>query len=271
MLAPNFGINASQRDLAVKDLLNGLAKWRLWGKLGWNDILQRYRLSALGPLWITASMAIMVVSLGAIYASIFKTPPQEFIPFLCIGLLVWGYISSILLESGSLFTNSTSYIKAIRLPYTFYVMRFMWSKIIIFAHNFIIYFGVLIYFQIWPGVNALLAIPGLLILTLNGALISIVLGMVSTRFRDIPQIIASATQILFFITPVIWRPTLLKDHVWVMTFNPFYHLFEVARLPLLGEIPSLENYLVTVFITLINLIVTAIFFTRFRSRIAYWV
>lgn len=271
MLSSILGISAPQRDMALKDFVDGLARWRLWVKLGWNDILQRYRLSALGPLWITASMAIMVASLGAIYASLFNTPPHEFIPFLCIGLLVWGYISSILLESGSLFTNSTSYIKAIRLPYSLYVLRFMWSKIIVFAHNFIIYFGVLIYFQIWPGSAALLAIPGLIILTLNGALISLVLGMVSARFRDIPQIIASMTQLLFFITPIIWRPTLLKDHIWVLTFNPFYHLFEVARLPLLGEIPSITNYLVTAFITIVNLIVTVIFFTRFRSRIAYWV
>ena len=109
-------------------------------------------------------------------------------PFLCVGLLVWNYISSVIGEAGSLFTGSELYIKQIRLPYSLYVYRFVWSRIIIFAHNFVIYFGILLYFAIWPGAVILLAIPGFILVTLNVALGSISIGMASARFRDIPQI-----------------------------------------------------------------------------------
>ncbi|MDH8644654.1 ABC transporter permease, partial [Klebsiella pneumoniae] len=68
-------------------------------------------------------------------------------------------------------------------------------KVIVFAHNFVIYFGILVYFQIWPGIAALYAIPGFLLVTVNGALTSMYLGMMSARFRDIPQIVASFIQI----------------------------------------------------------------------------
>ena len=47
----------------------------------------------------------------------------------------------------SVFTSSESYIKQIRLPYSVYIYRSAWSKLIIFAHNFVIYFGVLLYFE----------------------------------------------------------------------------------------------------------------------------
>ena len=59
--------------LAIRDIRDGILLWPLWGRLGWNDILQRYRRSLLGPFWLTASMAIMVVSLGVLYANLFKT------------------------------------------------------------------------------------------------------------------------------------------------------------------------------------------------------
>ena len=108
---------------------------------------------------------------------------EEFIPFLCAGLLVWNLISSIITESGGLFTGSESYIKQVRLPYSVYVYRFIWSKIIIFAHNVVIYFGVLLYFRISPGWVALLAFPGFALLLLNGALTTLYIGMVSARFR----------------------------------------------------------------------------------------
>ena len=174
------------------------AAWRLWVRLGWNDILQRYRRSLLGPFWLTASMAIMVVSLGVLYAELFNTPIDDFLPFLCVGLLVWNLLASFLTEGGTIFTAAESYIKQIRLPYSIYVYRSSWSKLIIFAHNFVIYFGVLIYFAIWPGATALLAIPGLMLVIFNGALATVFIGIISARFRDIPQVINSVVQIDIF-------------------------------------------------------------------------
>jgi lipopolysaccharide transport system permease protein len=256
---------------ALQDIAEGAALWPLWGLLGWNDILQRYRRSLLGPLWLTASMAIMVVALGVVYAQIFRIAIDDFMPFLCVGLLVWNFISTILSEAGTLFTGSESYIKQIRLPYSVYVFRFLWSKIIIFGHNFVIYFGILIYFRIWPGAPALLALPAFLALVFNGALVAMYLGIVSARFRDVPQIVLSITQIVLFITPIMWKPELLGKSRVLMLFNPFYHLIEVVRAPLLGELPSLENVVGVAVITAINLVIAGAFFARFRSRIAFWV
>jgi lipopolysaccharide transport system permease protein len=256
---------------AMSDLRNGLALWSLWLRLGWNDILQRYRRSMLGPFWLTASMAIMVISLGVLYAELFNTPIHDFLPFLCVGLLVWNLISSFLTEGGTLFTGVESYIKQIRLPYSVYVFRSSWSKLIIFAHNFVIYFGILLYFEIWPGAVSLLAIPGLLLVLLNGATVSLFIGMMSARFRDIPQLISSVVQIVFFVTPIMWKPELLRSRAFIADFNPFYHLLEIVRAPLLGSLPSVANYIAVLLITLFNVVIVGVFFVRFRSRISYWV
>jgi ABC-2 type transport system permease protein/lipopolysaccharide transport system permease protein len=256
---------------AWSDMIAGLASWRLWVRLGWNDILQRYRRSILGPFWLTASMAIMIVALGILYAGLFNTPIEDFVPFLCVGLLVWNLISSFLTEGGTLFTGSESYIKQIRLPYSVYVYRSAWSKLVTFFHNFIIYFAVLLYFQIWPGTVGLLAIPGLAIVVINGALASLCIGIISARFRDVPPLISSIVQIVFFVTPIFWKPELLKGREYVTDFNPFFHLLEIVRAPLLGSVPSAKSYLAVLLITLINVVITGAFFSRFRSRISYWV
>ena len=152
-----------------------------------------------------------------------------------------------------------------------YVYRSSWSKLIIFAHNFVIYIGVLIYFRIWPGAVALLAIPGLAIVVLNGTVANLAIGMVSARFRDIPQLIASVVQILFFLTPIFWKPESLKGHAYIVDFNPFYHLLEIVRAPLLGNWPTQTNYVGALLVTLINVAIAGALFSRFRSRIAYWV
>ena len=260
-----------RRASAWTDIVEGIALWRLWFRLGWNDILQRYRRSVLGPFWLTASMAIMVVTLGVLYAELFNQPIDNFLPFLCVGLLVWTLIAGYLTEGGTLFTGSESYIKQIRLPFSIYVYRSSWAKLIIFAHNFVIYIGVLIYFQIWPGAVSLLAVPGLMLIVLNGTIASLTIGIVSARFRDIPQLIASIVQIIFFLTPIFWKPESLRGHAYITDFNPFFHLLEIVRAPLLGNLPSAANYFVVLFLTLINVAIASAFFSRFRSRIAYWV
>ena len=256
---------------AVADITEGVKLWPLWGKLGWNDILQRYRRSLLGPLWLTLSMAIMVVSLGVVYAQIFRIDIDDFMPFLCVGLLIWNLISSVLNEAGTLFTGSETYIKQIRLPYSVYVFRFLWSKIIIFGHNFVIYFGILIYFRLWPGATLVWVLPAFVLLVLNGVFVGLYLGMVSARFRDIPQIVTSVTQIVLFITPIMWKPQLLTKFAFLMTFNPFYQLIEILRAPLLGELPSANNVIAALLITLINAALATIAFVRYRERISYWV
>lgn len=253
------------------DVSNGVLMWRLWSRLGWNDILQRYRRSVLGPFWLTASMAIFVISLGVVYATLFDNSIESFLPYFCAGLLIWNLISSYLTEGGMLFTGSEAYIKQIHLPYFLYALRASWAKLIIFFHNFVIYFAIIAYFRFWPGAAGLLAIPGLAIVVFNGTIASVTIGMVSARFRDIPQVIASIVQLIFFITPIAWKPESLKHYRFISDLNPFYHFVEIVRAPLLGTVPSLENYMVVLLFTAINAFVAGVFFVRFRKRLAYWV
>src|SRR3981189_1905707 len=107
----------------MRDLGAGLANWQLWSVLGWNDIHQRYRRSALGPFWITISMAIFIVLLGFIYSKLFHQELAVFLPYLAMGLITWGFISGSTTEACSVFIENAGIIRQIRLPYTIYVMR----------------------------------------------------------------------------------------------------------------------------------------------------
>jgi lipopolysaccharide transport system permease protein len=192
-------------------------------------------------------------------------------PHVCVGLIVWGFMNSILLDAGELFTGSESYIKQIRLPYSLYVFRFVFSKAIVFAHDLPIYIALILYFKIWPGAVALYAIPGFALLVINGALISMTLGIASARFRDIPRITASLAQIVFLTTPIIWMPEMLGPRSYLAGVNPFFHLIEIVRAPLLGALPTSQTLVATTAITAINFLVAMILFSRYRSRIAYWI
>ena len=261
---PNWG-------LTLTDLRQGLSMWRLWGGMGWNDVLQRYRRSLLGPFWLTLSMAVMIGTLGFLYAHLLRTNVADLMPYLCLGLLVWGFLSSLLNESGMVFVGSEAYIRQMRLPFTLHVCRYVWRNLIIFGHNAVVYVVVAVIFGIVPGWAALLAVPGLLLILVNALSIGMLLGMVSTRFRDIQQIITSLTQVIFFLTPIIWKPEMLGDRVVLALVNPVHHFIELLRQPLLGQVPSVLTYAVTLGFTALSVAASLLFLHRFRNRIAYWI
>ena len=43
-----------------------------WAMLAWSDIRLRYRRTKLGPFWMTLNMALMIISVGAVWGFIFQ-------------------------------------------------------------------------------------------------------------------------------------------------------------------------------------------------------
>jgi hypothetical protein len=135
---------AGARETLGHDLYEGLRAWPMWSTLGWQDIRQRYRRSVLGPIWITLSMAILVGTLGVIYGRVFHTELKEYLPFLCLGFIIWGFISSCANECCTAFTASAGIIKQSKGAFSIHVLRVVWRNFIVFAHTFVIFVPVAI-------------------------------------------------------------------------------------------------------------------------------
>lgn len=263
----------SPKTLALLDIKSGSAKWRIWLMLAYQDIQLRYRRSILGPFWLTLSMAITVYSMGFLYGHLFRVGLQQYYPFLVAGMLTWALIASVLTDLTDTFITSESLIKQIKLPYSLYIHRVIAKNVIIFFHNMLVMLPIFVIFSAGAKINfySLLLIPGLAMIYLNAFIYGLILAMLGSRYRDVSQIIKSLIQVIFFITPIMWTPTILppKDQFFVL-LNPFYSFVELIRSPLIGQAPSLFNLGVTLGITLVGSIVCAFMFTRYRARIIYW-
>ena len=265
------GLTSRNLDKALLDIRNGWRRYSLWGTMGLQDIRQRYRRSIIGPFWLTISMGVMVGALGVLYGAIFQQDLENDLPYIAAGFVTWGLISSLVQDGARAFISAEGLIKQLNAPLSIHVYRAVWSNLIIFAHNIWIYFFVAIWFGHCPGLTLLLLIPTVALLLLNGLWMGLLLGLLSTRFRDIPQIIASVVQVMFFITPIIWRERMLPDRALFLDLNPFYYLVELVRAPMLGELPSLGIVLGSVLITIAGWAFALLFYTAYRWRLAYWV
>ncbi len=264
--------NAARQLLAVQDVRDGAALWRLGLTLGWFDIRLRYRGSVLGPFWLTLSTGVMIGALGVLYSQLFKMELHDYLPFLALSLVLWNVLGSVVADACTSFQQAESMIRSQRMPFTLYAIRVITRNLLVLAHNIPVILVVYAAFDVWPGVPAWAAIPGILLWVIDGLASCLFLGAVCARFRDIPPIVASVMQIAFFISPIIWKPELLKGpQAALLPFNPFYTLLEIVRAPLLGQAANGQVWASALGYSALLCGVSWLLFARVRGRLAFWV
>jgi lipopolysaccharide transport system permease protein len=258
--------------LAAADVAEGLRLSRLFRTLGWLDIKTKYRGSLLGPFWLTLSTAVMVAALGLLYAELFHLKLHDFLPFIALSLVLWGFLSTLVADACVVFTQSEGTIRSVRMPFLVFAGQAIYRNILILGHNLVVIVVVFAIFRIAPGLNALAALPALVLWLMDSFAITVLLGAFCARFRDVPPIVASVLQIAFYVSPIIWKPELLPPpQRALLPFDPFYSLFEIVRAPLLGTLPSREVWFSAVGYSVLLCVVAWLGFVRVRSRIAFWI
>ncbi len=268
-LSAGLSLPARHR-LAVDDLRAALRLYRLCCTLAWLDIKGRYRGSVLGPLWLTLSTAVMVVALGFLYSTLFRTNLRDYLPFLALSLVLWGFVQTLVSEACTCFTQEEGMIRSMRMPFFLYGGRIVLRNLLVLAHNVIVIAVVFAIFAIWPGWVALIAAPAMLLWVADGLALALALGAFCARFRDVPPIVASVMQIAFFVSPIIWKPELIEHGRRFLPLNPFFSLLEIVRAPLLGGAPSWQVCVAAAGYSLLVCGLSWALFVRVRGRLAFW-
>ena len=286
---------------AFEDIVGGFRARELWGHLGWQDIKQRYRRSVIGPLWISISMGVTALGLGILYAVLFGNDLKTFLPYVTTGFLVWGFINGCITEGMEAFISNEGLIKHLPAPLTVYALRTVWRQTLMFLHNMVVYLIIIAIFFKWlaadnytltgipcgqegagvchPGLSAmwLTAIPAFLVLAVTGVWVTLLLGIISTRFRDIPQVINSLIQLFFYMTPIVWSPDVLfakPGHEWahvLFQFNPLYHYVQIMRAPMIGQVASTTSWVAVIAMTVVGSALAVVAMRNYRARVSYWV
>lgn len=236
------------------------------------DVVSKYRRTALGPWWITLGTGIGLLAMGLIWGRMFRMPLAELFPYLTTGFIVWGFISTTLIDSSSIFIQAADTLKIIKIPLLVFVFFSVVRNLYMMAHNVVIILIVLVVFQVMPTGASFLIIPGYILLTLTALFVALILGILGARFRDLAHIITSLLTFLFLLTPIMWNVKILTGHsVYLALLNPLTHYLAIIRDPFLGQAPSLLSYGVTGGCTVVFFVIAMILYNRCYRRLIFWV
>lgn len=258
--------------LFIKEFQNSLLMWNFWFVYGNQDIKNKYSRSILGPWWITIAIMVTVFAMGPLYAKILNIGTSnmgDYLMHLSTGLVFWFYISGTLIDASTAFISSEGFLKQTNYPIFVYILRCVYRNFIALAHNLVI---VMIFYPFYgsPSINILWLIPILLLVTIFLILFSFIIGIFSTRFRDIIPLVSTILQLSMFLTPVFWMPTMNVEKSKFLLFNPFNYILKSLRAPFYNNF-IIVDYLLIFFGVLVVCIFVFFLYKNYRKVIVYWI
>ena len=241
-----------------------------WRALAAGDIRSKYRRTVLGPWWITATNAFTALIMGLVAGRFLGADMRTYLPHFMVSMTMWNFISSSLNEACTVIISAGGMIKAVDMPILIHIMRMVQRNLIIFLHNIVVIPFIWLVYP-WPiGFQSLLAPVGLLIVYLAVVCGSVIVSMICVRYRDVPPVMASILQLLFFVSPIIWVPDHVRGSEFIVALNPVAYLLAVTRDPIMGVSPSFLSWAGAVGFVALAAVAMAYIYTRYRSRVVFW-
>jgi lipopolysaccharide transport system permease protein len=252
-------------------MLSVIRQYQIWLYVAIQEVKNKYKRSVIGPWWQVITLGVTIGCMGPLYGLLFTNPGKDYILYMGIGIMTWSFISSILNSFSELYYTNSSLIKNIRLPFGFYSLKLISREMILFAHVLILLIPLYILYPENLNFN-ILFFPislGFLLLFLIG--IGLLISIICTRYRDLAPFIANILQLLFFLSPIVWRADSISNKLQIITIiNPFYYYIEIIRKPLMGEHPGFTLYLITGIISIISILIGITILKSYKNRIYYW-
>jgi ABC-type polysaccharide/polyol phosphate export permease len=256
---------------AGRDFGNSFQQSRLWTTLAINDIAGRYRGSILGPFWITLAQAVFVFGISIVYGDLMHVSVEKYVPWMASGVVMWTLISGMIMESSDAFISGAIIIRQTALPLPLFVWRVACRSLLNFAHQIVVVLAVAVWFHYLLQIQYAQFMLGLLLVLFNITWMSFIAAIVSARFRDVQQIITTAMQLVFFISPVIWIPGEMSGaRGLLLRSNPIYHMLEVTRTPLIGRPGDWHSFLVLAVMGVVGWLFTFLVYGAVRRRIVHY-
>ncbi|MFN7710378.1 MAG: ABC transporter permease [Holosporales bacterium] len=255
---------------AYRDLRAAFMNFDQWAYMGVQDIVLRYQRTRLGPIWVAVTMGATILGMGVVSASLFNTALSDTYPHLATGFLGWAFISSIVNESTNVFVAATGYLQNLNISPASFSLRLVVRNFMIYLHNLPLVLLILLYLgRLWDvslvGLGA-----ALLIVCVNAVAVSLWLGMICARYRDLGQAVQTLMNMVFFITPIMWPVKNLGERAYLAEMNPMTYFVELMRAPLLGSFPSTDYMIVIAGLTFLNIIVAFMSYAAYRRKLIFW-
>ena len=234
----------------------------------------RYRRSVLGYIWTVLGPVMKYLAIGFVFQTLGKFDMPSYYGYMFLGSIYYGFVASIIMGACNAFVGNEHFIKKIYVPKLVFVLNLLFYE---FVNFILVFLGITVLLLMFQEVSISLywafVVPALCITLISLVGLSIIIGIATVYFRDLPNIIEIFVQMLFFATPIMYPAEFLeKDPVFrvIMEVNPLYYMTELFRSPLLeNRLPSMEAALVSLGIAILSYSLGILMLRQYNNRMVF--
>jgi lipopolysaccharide transport system permease protein len=252
-LKPQFN-DTSEASTAVTIILpyRGWFDWRLkqlWpsrdliGLFVWRDFVAVYKQTILGPTWHVIRPLLTAITFAVIFGRLagLSTDGAPGFLFYMAGTVVWSYFATCLDNVSKTFIANANLLGKVYFHRLVLPVSVVISNLVSFGIQLAIFLLILIGYKL--GTDApvhftawVLALPVIVLLLAGYALAGgVIICALTTRYRDLTYLLTFGTQLLMYLTPVIYPVSAVPpQYRWLVRLNPLAPLLEAFRRGFLG-------------------------------------
>lgn len=216
-------------DLNIRELW---AFRELFFALAVRDIKVRYKQTIIGILWAVLQPFLLMIVFTVFFGRIagVKTTGIPYPIFVYSGLLFWNFFSNSLSAASESMIASQAIVQKIYFPRVILPISSTIVFLVDFAFSSLIFFGMLVYYGFTPSLlGCLLIIPALFVTASTFLGLGLFFAAVNVKYRDVRYVLPFFTQLLLFVTPVIYPTAILGEYRWLWYLNPMSGVIDIIR------------------------------------------
>lgn len=268
----NWTIEIKPKKKLLDVDLKGIWRYRdLYYMYVKRDIITVYKQTILGPLWFLIQPILTTIMYMFVFGGLAGIStdgiPQPL--FYMSGILLWNYFNAAFMVSSNVFTANASVFGKVYFPRLVVPLSGITSNLIKFGIQLLLFIIIYLYYYI-QGVNlsinwTLLLFPLLiLMIALHAMSWGLIISALTTKYRDLTQLVAFGIQLFMYLTPVIYPLSAAPEKYRIfISLNPLTPIFETFKYSCMGS-GSLDwiglGY--SFFVLMITLFLSIIIFNR---------
>jgi lipopolysaccharide transport system permease protein len=208
------------------------------------DIITVYKQTLLGAFWFVLPPILNTVIYFVLFGVIAKVSTDGTNPvlFYLTGLIAWGYFADCINRTSTTFRSNASIFGKVYFPRLIVPLSSVVSALIKFGVQLILLVTVLLFFlirgeNVHPQYAYLWLLPILLLMMMfSGLAFGIIISSLTTKYRDLTNMVPFAVQLLMYATPVIYPASIIPSkYLWILQINPLTPLIESMRFIFVGS------------------------------------
>lgn len=205
------------------------------------DFVTVYKQTILGPLWFFIQPLLTTITFTIIFGNVaqLSTDGAPQVVFYMAGITLWNYFSTCLTSVSGVFNANAGIFGKVYFPRLIMPLTIVISNLMKFGVQFLLFVGFVVYFvlqnQIQPNTWILFTPVIIVLMALISMGIGLILSSMTTKYKDLNQLIGFGVQLFMYATPVIYPSSSVpSDYLWVVELNPLVGLFDYMRYAYLG-------------------------------------